>query len=91
MYNKICFQCCDFLSLNPLQIRSIRDAGELYLVWFSVAQPGKNIKFTLEEMDIKAFCIAFCEAGFGFSRIMNNIYKGLGMWVSDAIITVNYL
>ena len=60
------------------------DARQLFVVWFTNAHPGRAVTFPLTEMDIKAFTISLCEAGFKYARIMNNIYKGLGMWVSES-------
>ncbi|KAJ7361963.1 hypothetical protein OS493_014613 [Desmophyllum pertusum] len=67
-------------TLAPGTLRSVIDARQLFVVWFTNAHPGRAVTFPLTEMDIKAFTISLCEAGFKYARIMNNIYKGLGMW-----------
>ena len=52
---------------------------------------AKAVAFPLQDTDIKAFTIALSEAGFSLPRIMNNLYKGLCMWVSTSIITFKSL
>ena len=70
------------ISLFHFQLKSIIDARRLYLQWFPLQHPGTEVQFPLKEMDIKAFSVCLCRAGFTFSRIINNIYRGLCMWVS---------
>ncbi|KAJ7379499.1 hypothetical protein OS493_015287 [Desmophyllum pertusum] len=67
-------------TLAPGTLRSVIDARQLFVVWFTNAHPGRAVTFPLTEIDIKAFTISLCEAGFKYARIINNIYKGLGMW-----------
>ena len=78
---KICRLTSVFLSFL-FQLKSIIDARRLYLQWFPLQHPGTEVQFPLKEMDIKAFSVCLCRAGFTFSRIINNIYRGLCMWVS---------
>ena len=71
------------ISLFHFQLKSIIDARRLYLQWFPLQHPaGTEVQFPLKEIDIKAFSVCLCRAGFTFSRIINNIYRGLCMWVS---------
>ena len=62
------------ISLFHFQLKSIIDARRLYLQWFPLQHPGTEVQFPLNEMDIKAFSVCLCRAGFTFSRIINNIY-----------------
>ena len=62
------------ISLFHFQLKSIIDARRLYLQWFPLQHPGTEVQFPLKEMDIKAFSVCLCRAGFTFSRIINNIY-----------------
>jgi len=63
-------------------LKSIIDSRRLYVQWFGIQNPGIELQFPLKEVDIKAFPVCLCRAGFTFSRIINNIYRGLCMWVS---------
>ncbi|KAJ7381284.1 hypothetical protein OS493_001402 [Desmophyllum pertusum] len=67
-------------SLAPGTLRSVIDARQLFIVWHAQAHPGTPVAFPLPKLDIKAFVVALAEAGFSYPRIMNNLYKGLGMW-----------
>ena len=67
------------IPLFHFQLKSIIDARRLYLQLFGIQNPGIELQFPLKEMDIKAFSVCLCRAGFTFSRIINNIYRGQDM------------
>ena len=65
-----------------IQIKSIVDARQLYLAWHKGAKAGVAVSFPLPELAIKTFCVACAKAGFSCKRTLNNIFRGLCMWVS---------
>ena len=65
-----------------LQIKSIFDARNLFLSWHKEVKVGAAVTFPLQELDIKAFCVACAKAGFTYKRIIENFFCGLCMWVS---------
>ena len=67
------------IPLFHFQLKSIIDARRLYLQLFGIQNPGIELQFPLKEMDIKSFSVCLCRAGFTFSRIINNIYRGQDM------------
>ena len=67
---------------NITFIQSIVDARQLYLAWHKEAKVGVAVSFPLPELAIKTFCVACAKAGFSCKRILNNIFRGLCMWVS---------
>ena len=74
------------IPLFHFQLKSIIDARRLYLQLFGIQNPGIELQFPLKEMDIKAFSVCLCRAGFTFSRIINNIYRGQDMeYILDCI------
>ena len=68
--------------LFHFQLKSIIDTRRLYLQLFGIQNPGIELQFPLKEIDIKAFSVCLCRAGFTLSRIINNIYQGLCMLLS---------
>ena len=68
--------------ISCLQIKSIFDARNLFLSWHKEVKAGAAVTFPLQELDIKAFCMACAKAGFAYKRIIENFFCGLCMWVS---------
>ena len=64
-----------------LQIKSIFDARNLFLAWHKEVKVGAAVTFPLQELDIKAFCVACAKTGFAYKRI-ETFSRGLCMWVS---------
>jgi len=64
-----------------VQIKSIFDARNLFLAWYKEVKEGAAVTFPLQELDIKAFCVACAKAGFAYKRIIENFFRGLCMWV----------
>lgn len=62
-----------------LQIKSIFDARNLFLAWFKEVKEGAVVSFPLQELDVKAFCVACAKAGFAYKRIKENFFRGLCM------------
>ncbi|XP_078378323.1 uncharacterized protein LOC144661438 [Oculina patagonica] len=66
-------------TLSPGTLKSVADARNLYITWHS-ATYDKRVEFPLKDIDLKAFVISLAKAGFSYTRIVNNIFRGVCMW-----------
>ncbi|CAH3180440.1 unnamed protein product [Porites lobata] len=70
-------------SLAPGTIKSIVDSRGLFLTWYNHTYPGKTVTLPISEMEIKTFFVSCAKAGFTYTRLTNNILRGICMWVTN--------
>ena len=58
-----------------IQLKSIIDARNLYLVWHGEAQPREPAKLPLSILDVKAFCMSCGRAGFRHQWTFSTFYN----------------
>ncbi|CAH3021921.1 unnamed protein product [Porites evermanni] len=75
--NNMCLE-----SLAPGTVNSIVDSRGLFLTWHNHAYPGKTVTLPLSETEIKKFFVSCARAGFTYTRLTNNIIRGICMWVT---------
>lgn len=82
----LCYNITASISLSPAGFYSYRESifntRNLFLSWHKEVKAGVAVTFPLQELDIKAFCVACSKAGFAYKRIIENFSRGLCMWVS---------
>ena len=66
----------------PTMFSSIVDSRGLFLTWHNHTYPGKTVTLPLSETEIKTFFVSCAGAGFTYTRLTNNILRGICMWVS---------
>ena len=63
-------------------MKSIVDSRGLFLTWHNHTYPGKTVTLPLSETEIKKFFVSCARAGFSYTRLTNNILRGICMWLS---------